>query len=134
MQLAILQLGSLVKWTVAHVARNLVAITHRSFARWKQLRLPSLQVHWQPRNLLLKWHYFSGFGPRRHVSRCKQQLSSRNVMLNLMASLNRVCWQLIVILSCQVHVWRILLTRNALHENSSSVVTGVERIWLFCSQ
>ena len=51
MQLAILQLGSLVKWTVAHVARNLVAITHRSFARWKQLRLPSLQVHWQPRNL-----------------------------------------------------------------------------------
>ena len=46
------------------------------------------------------------------------------MMLNLKASLNRVCWQLIVILSCQVHVWCILLIRNALHENSSSVVTG----------
>ena len=53
------------------------------------------------------------------------------MMLNLKASLNRVCWQLIVILSCQAHVWCILLTRNALHENSSSVVTGVERICLF---
>ena len=52
-------------------------------------------------------------------------------MLDLKASLNRVCWQLVVILLCQVHVWCILLTRKALLENSSSVVTGVERIWFF---
>ena len=54
-------------------------------------------------------------------------------MLNLKASLNRVCWQLIVILLCQVHVWCILLiwlTRKALLlENMSFVVTGVERMW-----
>ena len=35
------------------------------------------------------------------------------------------------LLAVEVHVWCILLTRKALLENNSTVVTGVKRIWFF---
>ena len=80
-------------WTVAHVTRNLVAITesHRSALRWKIAGMPPQCI---PRRNLTKSgpnglipvvsahvrsvarHAPRSMGHRRHISGCKRQLRS----------------------------------------------------------
>ena len=133
MQLAILQLGSLVKWTVAHVARNLVAITHRSFARWKQLRLPSLQsignhVTWTKMALFQRFRPTSPrFTLQTAIEFPKRDVEFDGIIESCLLAVNSDPFvsgpRLAYFVNSKCTAWKQFICCN-----------GVERIWLFCSQ